>query len=132
MTGVAATRSPKSCDEMILISGGARKTVTDEAMALLQGYAWPGNVRQLRNEIQRACALSDRVILPEVLGDDVRHRSVPVAPSPPGGTEERTWLASASAARTVPSSSNDSVPARPVEITSQPRASRARAMKVAV
>jgi len=32
--------------------------ITDEAMAALEAYDWPGNVRQLRNEIQRAVALA--------------------------------------------------------------------------
>ncbi|MCE9635370.1 MAG: sigma 54-interacting transcriptional regulator [Planctomycetes bacterium] len=57
------------------------KTVTPEAMDVLAGYPWPGNVRQLRNEIQRACALSDGVIAPSVLSDEVRRRSVPVSPA---------------------------------------------------
>ena len=59
-------------------SGAEAKTITPDAMALLVGYAWPGNVRQLRNEILRAVALSGQVILPEVLSADVRRRSVPV------------------------------------------------------
>jgi transcriptional regulator with GAF, ATPase, and Fis domain len=62
-------------------TGGAARTVSDETMDLLVGYPWPGNVRQLRNEIQRACALTDRVILPESLSEDVRRRSVPVSPA---------------------------------------------------
>ena len=47
---------------------------------------------------------------------------------PPGGTVAITWLASASAARTVPVSSNDSAPSRPVATTSNPRASSAAAI----
>ncbi len=58
--------------------GGAPKTITDEALALLCGYAWPGNVRQLRNEIQRAVALSENVILPEVLSPEIKSQSVPL------------------------------------------------------
>lgn len=34
-------------------------TLSDEAMACLMGYPWPGNIRELRNEIARAVALSD-------------------------------------------------------------------------
>ena len=34
-------------------------TLNDEAMACLMGYPWPGNIRELRNEIARAVALSD-------------------------------------------------------------------------
>jgi DNA-binding NtrC family response regulator len=33
--------------------------VTDEAMSLLSGYVWPGNVRQLQNALFRAAVLCD-------------------------------------------------------------------------
>jgi DNA-binding NtrC family response regulator len=33
--------------------------ITDEAIALLSGYAWPGNVRQLHNALFRAAVLCD-------------------------------------------------------------------------
>ena len=33
--------------------------ITDEAMSLLAGYAWPGNVRQLQNALFRAAVLCD-------------------------------------------------------------------------
>ena len=33
-------------------------TVSQEAMRCLMAYAWPGNVRQLENAIERAVALS--------------------------------------------------------------------------
>uniref|UniRef100_UPI000D3917E9 sigma-54-dependent transcriptional regulator n=1 Tax=unclassified Variovorax TaxID=663243 RepID=UPI000D3917E9 len=33
-------------------------TLSDEAMACLMTYPWPGNIRELRNEISRAIALS--------------------------------------------------------------------------
>jgi transcriptional regulator with GAF, ATPase, and Fis domain len=34
------------------------KTVTSESMARLERYAWPGNIRELQNVIERACVLS--------------------------------------------------------------------------
>ena len=34
--------------------------VTPEAMALLERYGWPGNIRELRNAIERAMLLMDR------------------------------------------------------------------------
>ena len=44
-------------------------------MAALQAYDWPGNVRQLRNVVERAVILTPRenleVIEPEMLGSEV-------------------------------------------------------------
>jgi transcriptional regulator with PAS, ATPase and Fis domain len=53
------------------------KEITEDAMAILAGYDWPGNVRQLRNEVQRAIALADRVIVPEILSEEIRLNAVP-------------------------------------------------------
>ncbi len=49
--------------------------LTAEAMALLQRYAWPGNLRELRNVIERAvaiCAATGEPIGPTHLPDAVR------------------------------------------------------------
>jgi transcriptional regulator with GAF, ATPase, and Fis domain len=51
------------------------RRVSEEAMALLQDYGWPGNVRELRNEVFRACALSEKVIVPEILSTQLRENS---------------------------------------------------------
>ena len=46
----------------------------------LQTYSWPGNVRQLRNVLERAALLSERTELePDDLGEDMAPRS----PAPP-------------------------------------------------
>ena len=70
--------------------GGARLTVPPETWAALRSYGWPGNVRQLRNVIERAAALAppDGVLRPEVLGldgagDGEPPLRVPVDPSVP-------------------------------------------------
>jgi two-component system response regulator PilR (NtrC family) len=48
--------------------------VSEEAMGLLRAYAWPGNVRQLENVIERAVALeTSEAVLPERLPDTIRH-----------------------------------------------------------
>ena len=44
---------------------------SSECMQILRKYSWPGNIRQLRNTIERAVLLSDSVLLPEHLSDDV-------------------------------------------------------------
>jgi two-component system, NtrC family, response regulator AtoC len=56
--------------------------VTDEAMAVLKGYAWPGNVRELRNAVERAMLLAD--------GDrlEVEHFPMTVARRAAGGPFE--------------------------------------------
>ena len=50
---------------------GAEVRLTRGAMAKLLSYAWPGNVRQLENEVRRAIVLSDGVIDAEHLSPDV-------------------------------------------------------------
>jgi DNA-binding NtrC family response regulator len=48
-------------------------TITDEALALIQRYAWPGNVRQLENAIERVVVLANgNAIRPEELPQEVR------------------------------------------------------------
>jgi len=38
--------------------GSAPRVLAPDALSALEAFAWPGNVRQLENEIRRACALS--------------------------------------------------------------------------
>jgi transcriptional regulator with GAF, ATPase, and Fis domain len=67
-------------DEIAETTKTPRKTISDEALLLLQRFRWPGNVRELRNEVHKAHALSDKVILPIILSDTVRRA---VAEPPP-------------------------------------------------
>jgi transcriptional regulator with PAS, ATPase and Fis domain len=52
---------------------GTAPVVSDDTMEYLTGYHWPGNIRQLENEIKRLCVLSrgDAEILPDLLTDDI-------------------------------------------------------------
>jgi two-component system response regulator AtoC len=60
-------------------------TLGPEALAVLQGQPWPGNVRQLQNFIERLVVLSDGPVL---TGEDVRRELsrqpglMPMAPAP--------------------------------------------------
>jgi transcriptional regulator with GAF, ATPase, and Fis domain/tetratricopeptide (TPR) repeat protein len=53
--------------------GSARVKVTRAAMAKLTSFPWPGNVRQLENEVRRALVLGDGVIdVPELSAEVAR------------------------------------------------------------
>ncbi|NCC52744.1 MAG: sigma-54-dependent Fis family transcriptional regulator, partial [Spartobacteria bacterium] len=46
---------------------------TPEAMALMQGYAWPGNIRELENLVERLCVMEENAQFgPEVLPEQIR------------------------------------------------------------
>jgi DNA-binding NtrC family response regulator len=48
---------------------GREAFLTDEALVALREHSWPGNVRELENAIERACILSDSMMLePKDLG----------------------------------------------------------------
>jgi DNA-binding NtrC family response regulator len=50
--------------------------ISNEAMAQLRVYAWPGNIRELENTIERAVTLSNQGMLtPEDLPREVRESS---------------------------------------------------------
>jgi transcriptional regulator with PAS, ATPase and Fis domain len=44
-------------------SGMPRREISAAASALLASYQWPGNIRELRNVLERACILSDNFTL---------------------------------------------------------------------
>jgi len=48
-----------------------------DSISLLEGYDWPGNIRELENAIVRAAALCDQAIRPEDLPERVRDFSPP-------------------------------------------------------
>ena len=70
--------------------GIAPKEVTAEAMALLAAQRWPGNVRQLRNTLERAVILGGDAVTIDDLGDEGRERDEGAEPS---GDGERTLRA---------------------------------------
>jgi len=53
------------------------------ALKMLTGHTWPGNIRELQNEVKRLVALSDDVIGPELL-DHLRHAASAAKPSSGG------------------------------------------------
>src|SRR5690606_29220624 len=57
-----------------LHASGRRVQVSKAAMDRLAAYAWPGNVRQLENEVRRALVLADELVTPEHLSPEVAGR----------------------------------------------------------
>ena len=59
------------------------KKVAPEARALLLRYGWPGNIRQLRNTIERACIMAaDKAITPADLPEAIRGSETVVVQTP--------------------------------------------------
>jgi two-component system response regulator HydG len=54
-------------------SNPRRLSFSSEALALLENYDWPGNIRELENAIVRAAALCDQIVRPEDLPDRIRN-----------------------------------------------------------
>jgi two-component system, NtrC family, nitrogen regulation response regulator NtrX len=44
-------------DQFALTNGMPRRAIADDAMAVLQSHDWPGNIRQLRNNVERLLIL---------------------------------------------------------------------------
>ncbi len=69
------------------------RALSRDALKMLERYAWPGNVREVRNVIERAVILEEGAeILPEHLPDELRlgSRLVDLSPGfklPPGGVD---------------------------------------------
>jgi serine/threonine-protein kinase PknK len=63
---------PLLVDHLLVKHAGEGKArITAAAMDRLMAYAWPGNVRQLQNEVRRALLLSDGVIDEEHLSPEI-------------------------------------------------------------
>jgi transcriptional regulator with PAS, ATPase and Fis domain len=66
------------------------KGIASDAMSALEAFHWPGNIRQLENEIQRACVMSGRedtitrsCLSPSVLDATPSGASLSVSPDKP-------------------------------------------------
>jgi two-component system response regulator HydG len=65
------------------------RELDDDAAALLRTFPWPGNIRQLRNVVERASLLAEgAVLLPEHLPDEVRLGPVRAGADARGGEGE--------------------------------------------
>src|SRR5205823_2286826 len=77
------------------------KQIDDDALALLKGFDWPGNIRQLENVIERAVVIteSDGLTLQDMPaemfatsgdGESLRPPEAPIEAMPSGGPTFRT------------------------------------------
>ncbi len=53
-------------------SGHRPKQITPRALSVLEGYRWPGNIRELENEIKRLTAVAGDVIHEDDISEHVR------------------------------------------------------------
>ncbi|WP_319798146.1 sigma-54 dependent transcriptional regulator [Nitrobacter sp.] len=71
-------------DHISAASGLPKRRIGDDAMAVLQSHVWPGNVRQLRNNVERVMILAgggpEVIITADMLPQDVGSM-VPAMPS---------------------------------------------------
>jgi two-component system nitrogen regulation response regulator NtrX len=71
-------------DHISAASGLTKRKIGDDAMAVLQSHVWPGNVRQLRNNVERVMILAgggpEVIITADMLPQDVGSM-VPAMPS---------------------------------------------------
>jgi len=74
--------------QIAVASGLPRRRIAGDAMAILQTHDWPGNVRQLRNNVERLMILAagdpSQEVTAEMLPQDVGS-SAPPTPSGAGG-----------------------------------------------
>jgi two-component system, NtrC family, nitrogen regulation response regulator NtrX len=77
-------------EQISLATGLPRRVIGEDAMAVLQSHDWPGNVRQLRNNVERLMILAggdpDAVITASMLPQDVGSM-VPSMPNGNGGEQ---------------------------------------------
>jgi len=75
-------------DQISASTGLPKRKIGDDAMAVLQSHVWPGNVRQLRNNVERVMILAggdpDAVITANMLPQDVGSM-VPAMPNSNNG-----------------------------------------------
>ncbi|HWG06574.1 MAG TPA: sigma-54 dependent transcriptional regulator [Beijerinckiaceae bacterium] len=75
-------------EQVSTTTGMPRRKVGDDAMAVLQSHDWPGNIRQLRNNVERLMILtggdSEATINADMLPSEIG-ALVPVTPNGSGG-----------------------------------------------
>ena len=71
-------------DHVSTTSGMAKRRIAEDAMAVLQSHDWPGNIRQLRNNVERLMILAVGDADAEVTADMLPAEIGALVPSTPG------------------------------------------------
>lgn len=75
-------------DQLSMTTGMPKRVIADDAMAVLQSHDWPGNIRQLRNNVERLMILAtsdpEAPITAEMLPSEIG-ALVPSTPNGAGG-----------------------------------------------
>ncbi|WP_232629006.1 nitrogen assimilation response regulator NtrX [Methylobacterium sp. Leaf118] len=75
-------------DQISAATGLPRRRIAEDAMAVLQSHDWPGNIRQLRNNVERLMILTqsdpDQEVTSEMLPTEIG-ALVPTTPTGAGG-----------------------------------------------
>ncbi len=72
-------------DEISEVQGLPKRRIAQDAMAVLQGHNWPGNIRQLRNNVERLMILTQGDQESEITVDLLPQDIGAYLPSAPGG-----------------------------------------------
>ncbi len=72
-------------DHLCLVNGMTRRQIAADAMAVLQAHDWPGNVRQLRNNVERLMILATGAPDAAITADLLPAEIGALAPATPGG-----------------------------------------------
>jgi DNA-binding NtrC family response regulator len=83
---------------------GGRKAFTPEALAMIQAYNWPGNVRQLENAVERAIAFSTQDAIETLELDLKAPGATDAIPIPANGAGGTYPVAAGSQAAALPAS----------------------------
>jgi len=73
-------------DHVASTSGLPKRSISEEAMAVLQSHDWPGNIRQLRNNVERMMILTAGDPKAEITPDMLPSEVGALVPSSPNGS----------------------------------------------
>ncbi|SCY82559.1 sigma-54-dependent transcriptional regulator [Microvirga guangxiensis] len=72
-------------DQISTTTGLPKRQIAEDAMAVLQSHDWPGNVRQLRNNVERLMILSSGDPEAEITAEMLPSEIGTLVPTTPGG-----------------------------------------------